>query len=80
MEGEQPDTLFVDLYIQRVNLMIPFDDLPGQGRVAVHQCGEGLVDLIFRLTGHPQEFGLQVGKFFVKVAMRHNVHPNRPVI
>ena len=61
--------------------MVPLDYLAGQGRVARHQSGEGLVDLIFRLTGHPQELGLQVGEFFVKVALyRHNVYPNRPVM
>jgi hypothetical protein len=80
MEGEQPDTLFVDLDIQRVDLVISFDDLASQVRVACDQCGEGLVDLIFRLARHAQKFGLQVGEFFVKVALRHNVHPNRPVI
>jgi hypothetical protein len=81
MEGQQPDTLLVDLHIQRVDLVVPLDYLAGQGRVARYQCGEGLVDLIFRLTGHPQELGLQVGEFFVKMALcRHNVYPNRPVM
>ena len=69
MESEQPDTLFVDLDIQRVDLVISFDDLASQVRVAGDQRGEGLVDLIFRLACHAQEFGLQVSEFFVKVAL-----------
>jgi hypothetical protein len=60
--------------------VVPFDYLLSQGRIARHQCGEGLVDLIFRLTGHSQELGLQVGEFFVKVALYHKGQPNRPVM
>ena len=42
MEGQQSDTLFVDLHIQRIDLVVPLDDLAGQDRIARHQCGEGL--------------------------------------
>jgi hypothetical protein len=80
MEGQHPDTVFIDLHIQRVDLVVPLDHVAGQGRVASHQCGEGLVDLIFRLSSHSQELGLQVGEFFVKVALSHKIQPNRPVM
>jgi hypothetical protein len=60
--------------------VIPLDHLVGEGRVTRHQRGEGLVDLIFRQTGHSQELCLQFGKFFVKVALCHDVQPNRPVM
>ena len=69
MEGQQPDTVFIDLHIQRVDLVVPLDHPAGQGRVARDQRGEGLVDLIFRQPGHSQELGLQLGEFFVKVAL-----------
>ena len=48
--------------------------MPGHSRPK-----DGVASLAY-VPGHSQELGLQLGEFFVKVALYHTVQPNRPVM